>query len=59
MDAPKKFGVRSFLDRIRALQQEHGVQGTAVCSTDVVKRSMVVFDYPKSDYDTLKELASC
>ena len=59
MDAPKKFSIRSFLDRMKALQKEHGISGTAICSTTVTKRYMIVFDFPRDCYHTLVDLASC
>ena len=59
MDAPKKFSIRSFLDRMKVPQQQRHISGTAACSTSVIKRNMVVFDFPKNTFDTLKDFAFC
>ena len=59
MDAPKKFGIRSFLDRIAELRRLFRISATAVCSTTVLRKYMVVFNFPSSTAITLKDLAIC
>ena len=59
MDAPKKFSIRSFLDRIKELRKVYNLPATVVCSTTVHKKNMVVFAFPGSLHATLTVLASC